>query len=75
MKNNSTLAIIAIAAVTALLVATTAISSLTDQAFATKKSFQQSASQFCLNQNARCQDLLNQIQGHDNTATVFGNQP
>jgi hypothetical protein len=33
MKNNTTFAIIAIAAVAALLIATTAVSSLTNQAF------------------------------------------
>jgi len=74
MKNN-TFAIIAIAAVAALLIATTAVSSLTNQAFASKKSFRQTAAQSCINEDSRCQSLLNQIQGHDNAGTVTGNQP
>jgi hypothetical protein len=77
MKNN-TFAIIAIAAVTALLIATTAVSSLTNQAFAgghKRTSFHQTAAQSCINENARCQNLLGQTQGHDNAATVTGNQP
>jgi signal transduction histidine kinase len=74
MKNNNTFAIVAIVAVAALLVATTTMTSMTNQVFA-KKSIRQSASQFCLNQNARCQDLLAQLQGHDNAASVVGNQP
>jgi hypothetical protein len=75
MKNN-TFAIIAIAAVAAaLLIATTAVSSLTSQVFATKKSFHQTAAQSCINENVRCQNILNQLQGHDNAGTVTGNQP
>ena len=69
MKNNSTFAIIAIAAVAALLIATTAVSSLTNQAFAgghKRTSFHQTAAQSCINEDARCQNLLNQVQGHDN---------
>jgi hypothetical protein len=78
MKNNSTFAIIAIAAVTALLIATTAVSSLTNQAFAgghKRTSFHQTAAQSCINENARCQNILDQLQGHDNAGTVTGNQP
>jgi hypothetical protein len=75
MKNNNTFAIIAIVAVAALLVATTAVSSLTNQAFASKKSYHQTAAQSCINENARCQNLLGQTQGHDNAGTVTGNQP
>jgi hypothetical protein len=78
MKNNSTFAIIAIAAVAALLIATTAVSSLTNQAFAgghKRTSFHQTAAQSCINENARCQNLLGQTQGHDNAGTVVGNQP
>jgi hypothetical protein len=77
MKNNNTFAIIAIAAVAALLIATTAVSSLTNDAFAKRQraSFHETAAQSCVNQNARCQDLLSQIQGHDNAANVIGNQP
>jgi hypothetical protein len=78
MKNNNTFAIIAIAAVTALLIATTVVSSLTNQAFAgghKRTSYHQTAAQSCVNQNARCQNLLGQIQGHDNAGTVVGNQP
>ena len=78
MKNNNTFAIIAIAAVAALLIATTAVSSLTNQAFAgghKRTSFHQTAAQSCINENARCQDLLSQTQGHDDAGTVVGNQP
>jgi hypothetical protein len=75
MKNNNTFAIVAIVAVAALLVATTAVSSLTNQAFASKKSFHQTAAQSCINEDARCQNVLGQTQGHDNAATVTGNQP
>ena len=77
MKNNTTFAIIAIAAVAALLIATTATSSLTNDAFAKRQraSYHETAAQSCVNQNARCQDLLSQIQGHDNAANVIGNQP
>jgi hypothetical protein len=78
MKNNTTFAIIAIAAVSALLIATTAVSSLTNQAFAgghKRTSYHQTAAQSCINENARCQNLLDQIQGHDNAGTVTGNQP
>ena len=77
MKNN-TFAIIAIAAVAALLIATTAVSSLTNQAFAgghKRTSFHQTAAQSCINENARCQNILGQTQGHDNAGTVVGNQP
>jgi hypothetical protein len=76
--NNTTFAIIAIAAVAALLIATTAVSSVTNQAFAgghKRTSFHQTAAQSCINENARCQNLLDQIQGHDNAGTVTGNQP
>ena len=78
MKNNSTFAIVAIVAVGALLIATTAVSSLTNQAFAgghKRTSFHQTAAQSCINENARCQNLLGQTQGHDNAGTVVGNQP
>ena len=78
MKNNTTFAIIAIAAVAALLIATTAVSSLTNQAFAgghKRTSFHQTAAQSCINENARCQNILGQTQGHDNAGTVVGNQP
>ena len=75
MKNNTTFAIIAIAAVAALLIATTATSLLTNEAFAKKSSFHQTAAQSCINENARCQSLLGQTQGHDNAGTVVGNQP
>ena len=78
MKNNSTFAIVAIVVVAALLIATTAVSSLTNQAFAgghKRTSFHQTAAQSCVNENARCQNLLGQTQGHDNAGTVVGNQP
>ena len=75
MKNNMSLAIVAIVAVAALLVATTAVVALTNQAFANKKSYHQTAAQSCINEDARCQNLLGQTQGHDNAGTVVGNQP
>jgi hypothetical protein len=75
MKNNMSLAIVAIVAVAALLVATTAVGALTNQAFANKKSYHQTAAQSCINENARCQNLLGQTQGHDNAGTIVGNQP
>ena len=74
MKNNMTFAVVAIVAVAALLIATTAVSSLTNQAFASKSSRQTSA-QSCINENVRCQNIQNQLQGQDNAGTVAGNQP
>jgi PhoPQ-activated pathogenicity-related protein len=75
MKNNA-LAIVMIAAtITALLVATIATGTLTNQAFATKKSYHMTAAQSCISENARCQNLLGQTQGHDNAGTLVGNQP
>jgi thiol:disulfide interchange protein len=74
MKNNMTFAVVAIVAVAALLIATTAVSSLTNQAFASKSSHQ-TAAQSCINENVRCQNILNQLQGQDNAGTVTGNQP
>lgn len=73
MKNN-TIAILAIA-IASLLIVTAAMPApaLTNQALATRK--HETASQSCVNQNARCQDLLGQIQGNDNAATLTGNQP
>jgi hypothetical protein len=76
MKN--TFAVVAIVAVAALLIATTAVSSLTNQAFAgghKRTSFHQTAAQSCINENVRCQNILDQLQGHDNAGTVTGNQP
>jgi hypothetical protein len=78
MKNNNTFAIIAIATVAVLLIATTAVSSLTNQAFAgghKRTSYHQTAAQSCINKNVRCQNLLDQLQGNDNAGTVTGNQP
>ena len=74
MKNNMTFAVVAIVAVGALLIATTAVSSMTNQAFASKSPRQTSA-QSCINENVRCQNILNQLQGQDNAGTVTGNQP
>jgi hypothetical protein len=73
MKN--TFAVVAIVAVAALLIATTAVSTLTNQAFASKKGFHQTAAQSCINENVRCQNILDELQGHDNAGTVTGNQP
>lgn len=74
MKNNVTFAGIAIAGVAALLIATTAVSSLTNEALATK-GYHQTAAQSAVNVNARAQNVLDQIQGHDNAGTVVGTQP
>jgi cell division protein FtsX len=74
MKNNMTFAVVVIVAVAALLIATTAVSSLTNQAFASKSSRQTSA-QSCINENVRCQNIQSQLQGQDNAGTVTGNQP
>ena len=75
MKNN-TLGIVMISAtITALLLATIATGTLTNQAFATKNSYHMTAAQSCINENARCQNLLRQTQGHDNAGTLVGNQP
>jgi len=77
MKNKS-IAIVTIAAIAAaLLIAATVPSILANDVFAKRQraSFHETAAQSCVNQNARCQDLLSQIQGHDNAANVIGNQP
>jgi hypothetical protein len=85
---NTTVAIVAIAAVAALLVASTTISTLTNQAFAgghkrSGSSTHQTATQSCLNNansndeneaNVSCQNGLSQLNGHDNAATVTPNQ-
>ena len=73
MKNNNTFALVTIAA---LLIATTTMTNptLINQVFATKR-YHQTAAQSCVNQNARCQEILGQLQGHDNSATLTGNQP
>ena len=84
---NTTVAIVAIAAVAALLVASTTISTLTNQAFAgghkRSGSTHQTATQSCLNNansndeneaNVSCQNDLSQINGNDNAGTVTGNQ-
>ena len=88
MKNNNmNLAIVAIAAIIALLVASTAISPLTNQAFAgghKGSSNHQTAAQECLNNasakgengaNVACQNLFAQLEGHDLAAIIVGNQP
>ena len=77
MKNKS-IAVITVAAIAAaLLIAATVPSILANDVFAKRQraSFHETAAQSCVNQNARCQDLLSQIQGHDNAANVIGNQP
>jgi hypothetical protein len=83
---NTTVAIVAIAAIAALLVASTAISTLTNQAFAgghKGKSVHQIASQYCNNNanangeneaNVSCQNNLGQAAGSDISVTVPGNQ-
>lgn len=81
---NTTVAIVAIAAVAALLIASTAISTLTNQAFAKRSgSVHQTAAQSCINNaaangeneaNVSCQNGLSQLNGHDNAATVTPNQ-
>jgi hypothetical protein len=77
MKNIS-IAVITVAAIAAaLLIAATVPSILANDGFAKRQraSFHETASQSCVNQNARCQNLLGQTQGHDNAGTVVGNQP
>jgi hypothetical protein len=77
MKNKS-IAVITVAAIAAaLLIAATVPSILANDGFAKRQraSFHETASQSCVNENARCQNLLGQTQGHDNAGTVVGNQP
>jgi hypothetical protein len=81
---NTTVAIVAIAAIAALLVASTAISTLTNQAFAGKRGgTHQMGNQFCNNNansndeneaNVSCQNNLGQAAGSDISVTVPGNQ-
>ena len=82
MNTKSTVAILAIVAISAVLIG----SVLAEDAMAKKcyrrgngggndNSVHQTSAQACVNQNARCQNLLGQIQGHDNAGTVVGNQP
>jgi invasion protein IalB len=77
---NTTVAVVAVVAVAALLIASTAISTSTNQAFAGKgRSVHQTSAQACTisnpNNNARCQNLLAQLEGHDQAANVVGTQP
>jgi hypothetical protein len=54
------------------------LSWLTNQAFAgghKRTSFYETADQSCINENARCQDLLSQTRGQDNAGTIVSNQP
>jgi hypothetical protein len=76
--NNRTLAILAIAAVAGLLIATATIA--TDNAFATRKKTQTTAqANDCGNGPLPlaifCQTLSNQIQGNDNAVNMIGQQP
>ena len=77
MKNKSIAIITIVAIAAALVIAATVPSILANNALAKRQraSYHETASQSCVNQNARCQDLLSQIEGHDNAANVIGNQP
>jgi hypothetical protein len=82
---NTTVAIVAIAAVAGLLIASTAIS--TNQAFAgghKGSSNHQTAAQECINNanaggeneaKVACQNVLAQLEGHDLAANIVANQP
>ena len=79
MNTKTTLALVAVAAITAILFA----SILADDANARKcrrhggsdNSVHQTSAQVCLNQNARCQNNNLQNSGNDAANIVVGNQP
>jgi hypothetical protein len=77
--NNRTMAIVAIAAVAAMLIATSMIA--TDSAFATKYKKTQTAAQANACGNGKlplkifCQAINSQLQGNDNAVNVIGVQP
>jgi hypothetical protein len=48
---------------------------LTNEVFTKKKGFRQTAFQACVNEDAICQNILDQLQGNDNAANVTGFQP
>jgi hypothetical protein len=79
MNNKNTLAILAIAAVATLLIATAAIT--TDNVFAKKYKKTQSLAQAnaCGNGplplNIFCQNAASQVQGNDNDVSVSASQP
>jgi hypothetical protein len=84
MNAKSTVAILAIVAISAILVG----SVLADDAMARKcrhrnggggggndNSVHQTSAQACVNQNARCQNVNSQNAGHDIASNTIGNQP
>jgi hypothetical protein len=84
MNTKSTVAILAIVAISAILVG----SVLADDALAKKckryrggggggndNSVHQTSAQACVNQNARCQNVNSQNAGHDIASNTIGNQP
>jgi hypothetical protein len=82
MNTKSTIAILAIVAISAILVG----SVLADDALAKKcryrghsggndNSVHQTSAQACVNQNARCQNVNSQNAGNDIASNTIGNQP
>jgi hypothetical protein len=83
MNTKSTVAILAIVAISAILVG----SVLADDAMAKKckryrgngggndNSVHQTSAQACVNQNARCQNVNSQNAGNDIASNTIGNQP
>jgi hypothetical protein len=82
MNTKSTMAILAIVAISAVLIG----SVLAEDAMAKKcrrggggggndNSVHQTSAQACVNQNARCQNVNSQNSGHDIASNTIGNQP
>ena len=84
MNTKSTMAILAIVAISAVLIG----SVLAEDAMAKKcryrgngggggndNSVHQTSAQACVNQNARCQNVNSQNAGHDIASNTIGNQP
>lgn len=78
MYNQKTYALVAVAAVAAMLIATSAVS--VGDAFATKKKYSQTISQAnaCgngkLSMNVACQNIDSQVQGDENGVAITGQQ-
>jgi len=77
MNTKSTMAILAIVAISAVLIG----SVLAEDAMAKRcrrggdNSVHQTSAQACVNQNARCQNVNSQNAGHDIASNTIGNQP
>jgi hypothetical protein len=80
MNTKSTVAILAIVAISAILIG----SVLTEDAMAKRcrrhsggndNSVHQTSAQACVNQNARCQNVNSQNAGNDIASNTIGNQP